>query len=346
MIVPRNQIESINFAGAHISLIREEEVREHLSLDRGIDDLREALRAQARQQAVNCVRVRVQRRDSDHAWLHTLRAGMNTWDVVGGKDYTSIGFKTPAMWVTVVDGRTGLPVALIEADYLSRVRTAAVTAIATDLLAPAGVTCLAHFGAGKISELLVRAVLKVRPSVRRVLLVRHDFSKEPPDWLNKLGGQVQGEIIDIATALSQADLVTTATNSRTPVIPSDAAMPGVRHLNLIGANHIKRREIPDDLIYRCLPPRGYLVVEDTRQAQLEAGDFAAVDSEILNWEDVPTLGRLIEDHTEQEKAEKATLTVFKSVGIGLMDLALGTGVVRRMGLLGSPPFASNAARLK
>lgn len=77
-----------------------------------------------------------------------------------------------------------------------------------------------------------------------------------------------------------------------------------------------------------------------------AGDFAAVDSEILNWDDVPTLGRLIEDHTEQEKAEKATLTVFKSVGIGLMDLALGTGVLRRMGLLGGPPFASDAARLK
>lgn len=338
----RSLIEEIEFAGTRISLIREEQVRKHLSLDDAIDDLRDGFRVHARQQAVNCVRLRVKSRDS--AWLHTLRAGIATWNVAGGKDYTSLGSDTPSMWATVIDTTTGLPLAFVEANYLSRVRTAATTAIATDLLAPPGVTCLAHFGVGKISELLVRAVLKVRPSVKRVSLVRHNASKGTPDWCHQLGGEVRVEVRDAAVALIEADLVTTATNSRTPVIPPNAAMPGVRHINLVGSNHIRRQEIPAELAYQCLPPDGYLVVEDTSQARLEAGDFAAIGPEILiNWDSIPTLGQLLENDAEKEKASKATLTAFKSVGIGLMDLAVATGVLRRMGLLTSPTVSEDTA---
>jgi ornithine cyclodeaminase/alanine dehydrogenase-like protein (mu-crystallin family) len=336
-----NVIEEIEFAGGHISLVREEQVQELLSLDDAIDDLRDALRAQARQQTVNRSRVRVETRRRGSAWLHTKRAGMANWNVAGGKDYTSIGFETPSMWATVVDTRVGLPLALIEANHLSRVGTAAITAIATDLLAPTAATCLAHFGAGKISQLLVRAVLKVRPSVQRICLVRHDFSKGVPDWLDQLGGgSVQVELSDASSALIGADLVTTATSSRIPVIPTKAEMPKARHINLIGSNHIKRREIDDDLARRCLPPGGYLVVEDTCQVRLEAGDFAALEqSGAFNWDDIPTVGHLLESEAEKQQARKANFTAFKSVGLGLTDLALATGVLRRLGLLTGPSSA-------
>ena len=325
-----DEIDRIEFANTRIALIREEQVEAYLSADDAIADLRAAFKAQAQEHAVNRPRIRVELGRS--AWLHTLRAGIPIWNVTGGKDYTSLGPETPSMWATVIDTRTGFPLAFIEANYLSRVRTAATTAIATDLLAPKGVTCLAHFGAGKISELLVRFVLKVRPSITNVLLVRREL-KASPDWFQQLESEVRVELCDAAGALLRADLVTTATNSVTPVIPPNARMPGVHHLNFVGSNHHKKREIPADLARRCLPPDGYLVVEDTNQARVEAGDFAAFGPEVLNWDTVPTLGHLLENDGEKERAAKATLTAFKSVGIGLMDLAVAAGVLRRMGLL-------------
>jgi ornithine cyclodeaminase/alanine dehydrogenase-like protein (mu-crystallin family) len=337
--------ETIQFADAEIALIREAQVREHLSLAQAIGDVRDAFSELARGRAVNCPRVRVESREGEIAWLHTLRGGLADWNVIGGKDYTSIGFRTPAMWATVVNMRTGLPVALVEAQYLSRIRTAATTAVATDLLAPAEVSCLAHFGAGNISELTVKAILKVRPSIRQVYLVRGDPSNGTPEWLPEIEDGVAGEMVDAKYALSRADLATTATNSKTPVIPADASMPRLRHLNLIGSNHRRRREISETLARRCLPPDGYLVVDDREQAANEAGDFFSVveacpdsagsaDSGNVTWNQIPTIDKLfVEGNGESEKAAKAALTAFKSVGIGLMDLALAARVLQRAGPL-------------
>ena len=327
-------LEKLRFAGANLSIVREEQVREHLSIDDAIGDSRVALEELGHKRAVNCARIRVESSEKDIAWMHTLRARIDRWGIAGGKDYTSIKFKTPAMWATVVDAKTGLPIAFLEGNYLSRVRTAAMAAVATDLLAPVEVRRLAHFGAGKISELLVRAVLKVRPSISRVLLVRSHIEKGAPTWLDQLGNGVHGELADCKRALSEADIVTTATSGPDLAIPEGANMPSVRHLNLMGSNHLKRKEIAEDLARRCLPPIGYLVIEDQAQAAAEAGDFLSlVKSHELAWDKAPTLDRLMVDPAETEKAARASLTAFKSVGMGLMDLAAAGGVLRRMGLL-------------
>ena len=95
-------IEKIQFAGARLAIIREEQVQDYLSLDSAIGDLRAVLEELANKQAVNCARVRVESQARGSAWLHTLRGGLANWEVVGGKDYTSIGFDTPAMWATLV----------------------------------------------------------------------------------------------------------------------------------------------------------------------------------------------------------------------------------------------------
>lgn len=332
--MPGETIEAIDLAGAKVAIVRESEVRSHFNgddmraLEDAMADVRAAFEDLWQEQAVNCSRIRVESKERGKAWLHTLRAGLSRYGVTGGKDYTSIGFETPAMWVTVVDANNGLPIALIEADYLSRVRTAAVAALATELLAPAAADCLAHFGAGKISELLVKAVLKVRPSVQRVLLVRRDAAKGVPCWLSELGKEVA--VADAGRAIEEAEIITTATSSRTPVIPPGAKMPRARHLNLMGSNRHDRQEIPEDLARRCVGADSYLVVEDAAQAKAEAGDFVRL---ALDWKTVPTVGKLLIDPEEKKKADSAALTVFKSVGLGVMDLAVATGVLRRIGLL-------------
>lgn len=322
----------IEFANTRIVLVREAQVRECLSLADAVDDLRTALTLCPVEGAVNAARVRVTQ-GRGKAWLHTLRAGLSCWGVAGGKEYTSIGFETPALWTTVVDTRTGLPLALIEADHLSRIRTAAVAALATDLLAPANPVCLAHFGAGKISRMLVQAILLVRPSIRTVRLVRRDASKGLPSWLANLPA-VQTRLTSAQGALLEADLATTATNSIDPVIPAGIPTPRLRHINLIGSNHLKRKEIDRDLALRCIRPDGYLVADDPQQAALEAGDFAPLASEgRLDWSDIPSLHQLVRNPDRIAEARKCPLTTFKSVGVGLMDVIAAAGLLHRLGVL-------------
>lgn len=325
-------VESIDFAGGRLAVVREPQVERALPLPQAIQELAATLRSTPEDQLLNAPRVRVVPRQRGAVWLHSLRAALPLAGLAGGKDYTSIGFETPALWVTVVSLRSGLPIALIEADYLSRVRTAAVTAVATDLLAPSTPRTLAHFGVGKISELLVRALLEVRPSLERVLLVRRQAELPPPEWVTHLPPAVEVQVVSADAALEQAEVVTTATNSKTPVIPAGARLPLLRHLNLVGSNLRDRREIDGVVLARLLPPAGFLAVDDREQARLEAGELIAAGPAVA-WEEVPSLAEVARDLSRRERVTNAPVTVFKSVGVGVMDLAIAAVVLKRLGLL-------------
>jgi len=327
--------ESIDFARGRFTLIREPDVERALPLRDAIADLGAMLRETPEEQLINQPRVRVIPPARGQAWLHTLRAALPCMGIAGGKDYTSLGFETQAIWVTVVSLATGLPIALIEADYLSRVRTAAVTAVATDLLAPRQVETLAHFGVGKISEQLVRALLLVRPSLKRVLLVRRQAQAPLPDWVHRLPPGIEIRQAPAEEALSQAEIVTTATSSRSPVIPTGAEMPLLHHLNLVGSNHRDRREIDEELMRTFLPPNGSIAVDDPAQAATEAGELIALGPEV-DWPTLPSLARLAGDPALQEQARSMGRTAFKSVGVGVMDLAIAVAVLKRLALLPVP----------
>jgi ornithine cyclodeaminase/alanine dehydrogenase-like protein (mu-crystallin family) len=324
--------ESIDFAGGCFSLIREQDVEKALPLRDAIADLGQILRETPEDQLVSVPRVRVEARQRGHAWLHTLRGALPQLGIAGGKDYTSIGFETPAMWVTVVSLATGLPIALIEADYLSRIRTAAVTAVATNLLVQQPVETLAHFGVGKISEHLVRALLLVRPSLQQVLLVRRPGKVPLPGWVHDLPTGVEVRQASAEEALRQAEIVTTATSSTTPVIPAGAEMPLLRHLNLVGANRRGRSEIEPDLMRTFLPPHGVVVADDPAQAEIEAGELITLGSEV-DWPRLPSLAHLARDTELKEQAKNLGRTAFKSVGVAVMDLAIAAAVLKRLGLL-------------
>jgi len=348
--MPDPKIQKVEFVGTKVAIVLEEHIRLHLDLDVAMADLRSGFVAWREHRAVNQPRIRIDwqgchatpgQKPLGYAWLHTLRAGLVESGIVGGKDYASLGFDVPAMWVTVVDARTGKPIAFMESDYLSRVRTAASAAIATELLAPGDVTSLAHFGAGKISEPLVRAILKVRPTIKHVCVVRGSQEKGSPAWLSALGEGITGVLTDRERALEMAEIITTATSSSVPVVPDGSKYPHLRHLNLMGANHWKRREIGEELARRCLPANGgYLVVDDAKQAETEAGDFRFLsENDDLDWSATPTLALLLANENARKKAAQARPTAFKCVGIGLMDLAVAGGVLRRMGLLPPTSFA-------
>lgn len=98
---------TVELSGSNPALVSESDVREGLSLRDAIAGLRGAFEETSAGDLISVPRVRVVPLQKDRAWLHTLRAGATGLGIAGGKDYSSIGFETPAMWMTVVSQRTG-----------------------------------------------------------------------------------------------------------------------------------------------------------------------------------------------------------------------------------------------
>ena len=210
------------------------------------------------------------------------------------------------------DAETAKPLALMEANWLGQIRTGAATGLATDRLARADAKVLAIIGSGFQARSQMDAVL----AVRKIEEVRvWSRSKEKVEAFVTGGSGVAG-IYPLASASAEecvrgADIIVTMTSAKEPVLASEWVAAGA-HVNGAGTNMAKRRELPPELLARA----GYLVVDSKEQARMEAGDLIlALTPE--GWDQV---GELKDGRLRQNEGE---ITVFKSVGIGLEDVAVG-----------------------
>lgn len=188
---------------------------------------------------------------------------------------------------------TLVPVALFDGAGLTRLRTAAVSGVATRHLAREEATRVVVFGAGVQGHAHVEAMRAVRAVTDVVFVDRN--SGDP-------------------ASVERADIVCTCTTSPTPVFQGSLLAPGT-HVNAIGGYKPTTRELDDDAI-----SAGRLVVEQRRATLKEAGDLA-----------IPlAAGVISEDHVEELRdvvkgAGRRTedeITVFKSVGVAFEDLAV------------------------
>jgi ornithine cyclodeaminase len=224
--------------------------------------------------------------------------------------------------VTLFDGATGRPAAVLNGSAVTSIRTAAVTALATRLLAREDARTLAVIGAGVQAAAHLRAL----PLVRRFERIRvHSRSEEharalvaataiasahgPPPRLEVCAGARE--------ALDGADVVVTATNSATPVLERDWLAPGA-HVNAIGASFPSAREL--DVVTIA---DSELFVDSRESAANEAGDYllALAEGAIGGPEHiVAELGEVAAGLHAGRSGPQA-LTVFRSLGIAVEDLA-------------------------
>ena len=184
------------------------------------------------------------------------------------------------------------PIALFDGAELTRIRTAAVSGVATRVLARSDARRLVVFGAGVQGHAHVEAMRVVRP-IEDVVFIE------------------QG---DDATPVRDADIVCTCTTSSTPVFDGRLLAPGT-HVNAIGTHKPTAREL-DDAAVRA----GRIVVETRAAALAEAGDLVIpIERGILSAEVLEELTDVIRDRPRTSDEE---ITVFKSVGVGFEDLAV------------------------
>lgn len=307
--------------------LTEAEVASVLTMDLALDSVGAAFRKLALDEAVNLPRQRCQ---TDLAMLHVLPAAAKTLGVLGFKAYTTT--KAGAKFhVTLYDGKTGAMTAVVEADLIGQFRTGAASGVATKKLARPGAASVGCIGTGKQARTQVLAVCKAI-AAKRVAVYGRDEARRN-EFAETLARETGVEVVPVDAAegaVRGMDVVITATASRDPVMRGEWVAEG-QHLNLIGSNFISKAEVDADVFRKAT----VVTVDSKEQAKIEAGDFvAALNEGVLRWADVQEIAPLMIGRYPGRTSPE-DVTVFKSLGLGIEDIALTARVVtlaRQQGL--------------
>jgi ornithine cyclodeaminase/alanine dehydrogenase-like protein (mu-crystallin family) len=242
---------------------------------------------------------------------------------------SNLGKKTIQGVILLTDDSTGEHLALLEASYLTVLRTGAVTGVATKYLARKSAQTLAVLGCGAQSIGQIQAIFAVRDISRLILYNR---TKEKINYLlqkfKNLYPNWSGEIIIANTAnnaIKDADIIVCSTRSTTPLFDGNLLRHGT-HINGIGSYQPHMQEV--DLV--TLVRSNKVVVDTIEGAKHEAGDFL-IPIQQENWSFDRLYGELCEivagkkegRETEQE------ITFFKSVGTAFLDAAVSHSVFQK-----------------
>ncbi len=230
--------------------------------------------------------------------------------------------------VIVLDPDTGQPRALLEGATLTAIRTGAASGLATQLLARARAQIFALIGAGGQAYDQVRAVLAVREIFEvRIASRGGESAARLAEQLRQEG--VNARAMDVRGAVQGADIITTVTDSKTPVFLDADVAPGA-HINLVGAYTREMQEAPASTIMRAK-----VYVDDVMAAAHEAGDLIKpVRAGLYSMNDLTgTLGQLLLGEIPGRESEEE-ITVFKSVGLAVQDAAAAARALARAEALG------------
>jgi ornithine cyclodeaminase/alanine dehydrogenase-like protein (mu-crystallin family) len=209
------------------------------------------------------------------------------------------GIPTHLATIMLFNPETGEPLVSMDGTLITEMRTAAASAVATDLLAREDATVLAILGSG----------VQARSHLHALRLVRNlqDVRVWSPHGAQAFAREHGVRAAETAEeAVRGADIVVTATSSRTPVLEGQWLSPGM-HINAVGATRPDWREL-DDTAMR----RSRLYVDSRDAALVESGDVAAGTI-------VAELGEVVLDQARGRRAPEE-ITLFKSVGIAVEDV--------------------------
>ena len=227
--------------------------------------------------------------------------------------------------ISLYSADTGKLLVLMDGVYITAIRTACASAVATKALARAETPVLGILGAGTQARTHIRAVSRVR-SVERVLIwspskVNAIYVREELE--DELGLPIQPQ--ESAEAVVRgADILTAVTDSAEPVLDAGWLKPGV-HINAVGSHRPDAREMGSDTVKRAT-----VVVDSLDAVNTECGDILLALKE----------GAITPDHVRGEIGEVLAgakpgrtgadeITMYKSVGIAAQDVAAASLVYRR-----------------
>ena len=225
------------------------------------------------------------------------------------------GKPTVQAWYTLFDPE-GTPTLACNATVLTRIRTAGASALAARALLPKNARTLLVIGTGALAPYLAEAHAHVHPYARVNVWGRNEAKAEAT--AGEVGGRLEqpaNVAKDLETALREADTVTAATTARSPIIRGAWLRPG-HHLDLVGAFSPDMAEADAEAVKRA-----DVFVDDRAACMTEAGDLIQAQAQGWSFDGVyGSLSELVTGAAGRESPNRITL--FKSVGLGLEDLAV------------------------
>jgi ornithine cyclodeaminase/alanine dehydrogenase-like protein (mu-crystallin family) len=305
-----------------VRILSGSDIRRLLPMGDCIDAMAEVLAALAREELYNPLRSIVfpPGERTGMGLMPSFRSGANAAyalkAIVVAPENRARGLDSHQGFVALFDGVTGVPKALLDASTITEIRTAAVSGVATRLLARPESKALAILGAGTQARSHLEAM-------REVLAIDHVRAwSRTPGSASELDGVE--EVATAEEAVRGADVVVTATAAREPIVERAWLADGA-HINAVGSSIKTTRELDTATV-----AASSLFVDRRESTFNEAGDYlfplqeGAIGPEHIKGE----VGEVLIGAVDGRSSE-VELTLFKSLGIGVEDLAAAELVVER-----------------
>lgn len=292
----------------------ESDVTHLLDIRLAIETIEEAFRRLAAGEAMSVPR---QRATAPGIVLHSMSAAAQYLGLVGWKCYTTT--KQGARFLMgLYDAGSGELRALIEADRLGQLRTGAVTAVGAKSMALDDADQAGIFGAGHQAETQLAAVAAVRKLKRAVVFSRNEANRVA--FARRMTAELALDVVPVERPQQAADLpiVITATTSRTPVFDGRWLREGT-FVAAVGSNWPQRAEIDTTVIRRA----ENVVCDSIEACRHEAGDLIIASAQgAFDWSQATELADVVAG-TSVGRSRRESITLFKSVGLAIEDVALG-----------------------
>jgi ornithine cyclodeaminase/alanine dehydrogenase len=210
-------------------------------------------------------------------------------------------------------------VALIEAGRLGQLRTGAVTGLAAKMLARAGLHEVGLIGTGRQAQSQLAGVAAALPIRRAYCFSRN--AERRARFAQRMSDELNIEVVPVKQArdaVAARPLVITATTSREPVLDGDWLDHGAL-VCAVGSNWLHKAELDVTTVRRA----GLVVCDSVEACRREAGDLAAAVAQgALDWSQAVELADIVSSQSSRPASPDA-MTLFKSVGLAIEDVALG-----------------------
>ncbi|HET8892025.1 MAG TPA: ornithine cyclodeaminase family protein [Candidatus Angelobacter sp.] len=215
----------------------------------------------------------------------------------------------------LLDPQTGMALARMEANYLTDLRTAATSAVATGLLARKSVKTLGIYGSGRLAMAHLAALPRVRKFKR--FLICGSGRSDMKTFTAKIKKEyaLDIEAVDAQTVARESDVICTCTTAHKPLFDGMWLRSGT-HLNLVGAFQPETREVDDITVKRAR-----VVVDTYEGAMQEAGDLLVpINNGTIDFSHIAADLHEIASGKKPARTSADSITLFKSVGCALEDL--------------------------
>jgi ornithine cyclodeaminase/alanine dehydrogenase-like protein (mu-crystallin family) len=299
-------------------ILRESEIEELATMQMALDVVEQAFRLKGEGQAENAPRRRCR---LEKGFLHVMSASLPTLGVAGLKSYTTSEGKARFLVYlhSAVDGKL---LAVMEANKLGQIRTGAASGVAARYMARKSSSRLGIIGSGWQARAQLEGICAVLPI--ETITAYSPTAEKLEAFCSEMTAKLGMKVHPAATpeeASRDKDVVVTATTAKEPVLKGEWLAEGT-HVTAIGANFLTRRELDLDVVRRS----ACVIVDSSEQAMLESGDLApAVEAGEFYWEDARELAAVVTGEYPGREDDRE-ITLFKSHGIGLEDVALAARI--------------------